>query len=337
LVTLSTWIGIPFFALTSTSTLIQNWFGSSSHPAAKDPYFLYAASNGGSLLALLAYPALIEPNLPVGTQIEIWKILFLVLGVAILACTFTSSGSPQGRKGSNPTNWSQNFGWILYALVPSSLLTGVTTYISTDIAPIPLLWVIPLTLYLISFILVFSGTLGYIKKNEFMLGRILGICVLLSVVGISIGDNHPGAFFIPLHMLTFFLSCLLIHAKLADQRPSTNSLGTYFLCMALGGALGGLINSLLAPLLFDGIVEYPLALMLVCLMVARKDALAPPSLTLRDGLNAALIFVFILVFTFVVSKASTFGFFPTGKISRLVILGIPLILVYRKFIYSLNI
>ncbi|MBU6154999.1 MAG: fused MFS/spermidine synthase [Bdellovibrionales bacterium] len=329
LVTLSAWIGVPFFALTSTSTLIQNWLGSSPHPAAKDPYFLYAASNGGSLLALLTYPTLIEPNLSVGTQIEIWKTLFLILGVCMLACTLSSPRPHLRVRGPGPVNWHKSLSWILYALVPSSLLTGVTTYVSTDIAPIPLLWVVPLTLYILTFVLVFSKALGFIKKHEAALERLLGMGVLLCVVGMSIGDNHPGEFFIPLHLLTFFLSALLIHANLAAQRPAPSTLGAYFLCLALGGALGSMINSLVAPLLFDGIVEYPLAMSLVGLMVARKQGRATPSLTLRDGLNSALIFIS----SFLISKASNSGLFPTGKISRLFILGVPLILVYRKVRY----
>ena len=320
------WIALPFLALASTSTLIQHWFGSTTHRSAKDPYFLYAASNFGSLLALISYPILIEPHLTVGTQIQVWRWLFLMLAVCVGACALLAPVSSIHDEVPVKTDWKQCSQWILYALIPSSLLLGVTTYIATDIASIPLLWIIPLILYLLSFILVYSRTFRLIKKYFHELGRALSFGAILCIVGISIGDNHPATLFIPLHLLMFFISCLICHGKLADTRPAVSSLGTYYLCIALGGVMGGMINSLVAPLIFNDVVEYPVAIILACWMRSKSET--PPVVTSKskDWLNAILVFILIFVLNAIHDRLGL----PGGKVSRFMLLGLPIILTYRK-------
>jgi spermidine synthase len=172
LLTLS--VGLPLFVVCASAPLLQRWFADSGHPAARDPYFLYAASNLGSMLALVGYPALVEPHLSLARQRLGWAVGYVVLAVLTLACAWlvwrhrppsaardlTPAPSPEADAGPRapepPLAWRRRLRWVLLALVPSSLMLGVTTYITTDIAPIPLLWVVPLALYLLSFIIVFA-------------------------------------------------------------------------------------------------------------------------------------------------------------------------------------
>ncbi len=173
LLILLTSVGLPFFVLSSTAPLLQKWFASTGHPSAKDPYFLYSASNIGSILALISYPILIEPGLALADQSRFWMAGYLTLGILTLCCAYLTwrnlsvcLGKNENTVGqdvietcmpdSSITNFKDRFFWTILAFVPSSLMLGVTTFLTTDIAAIPLFWIIPLSLYLFSFIIVFA-------------------------------------------------------------------------------------------------------------------------------------------------------------------------------------
>ncbi len=167
---LSVSVGLPFFLVSASAPMFQAWFSETGGPAGRDPYFLYAASNLGSLLALLSYPLLIESHLTLSAQSWAWAIgyglfMALIAGLrgAVVAVAAGCSGAPAGRgkrPGSGPArerpSWRRRLHWLALSFVPSSLLLGVTTYISTDLAAIPLFWVVPLALYLLTFVLVFA-------------------------------------------------------------------------------------------------------------------------------------------------------------------------------------
>ena len=157
-------IGLPFFALAANSPLLQAWFARTDHPAAKDPYFLYAASNVGSFLALVSYPVAVEPFVRLGDQAGFWSIGFYVLIALIAACGVLLWRSPDrapaaaatdGAADAAPPTWRDAASWVALAAVPSGLLVAVTAHISTDVAAVPLLWVLPLALYLLTFVIVF--------------------------------------------------------------------------------------------------------------------------------------------------------------------------------------
>src|SRR5262249_38283753 len=163
---LFTWaVGLPFGAVAANAPLIQAWFARTGHPHAKDPYFLYAASNLGSLIALLAYPFVLEPVFGLQTLSKLWSVLFLVLIIAlafvfllmwVLEREHSATLDPAGAAtGAEPVTWSDRLAWIGLALVPAALLTAFTTHVTTDVASAPLLWVLPLALYLLTFVLVF--------------------------------------------------------------------------------------------------------------------------------------------------------------------------------------
>jgi len=274
-------VGLPFFVVSTTAPLLQRWFSGTGHPAAVDPYFLYGASNIGSMVALLGYPIVVEPNLRFARQSQFWAVGYGVFVVLILACAVALWRAPRGVQEADDDGddaagaegrpglgrWSRLVG---LAFVPSSLMLGVTTYLTTDIAAIPLLWVIPLAIYLLTFILVFARRPPLLHP---WMVRVLPMAIVLLVLVLSLGTQQ--LLFIPLHLLTFFLVAMVCHGELARLRPSARHLTGFYLAMSLGGVLGGIFNALVAPIIFDWVAEYPLALVLACLALPRVDRSEP--------------------------------------------------------------
>jgi hypothetical protein len=356
--------GMPLFVVCTTAPLLQRWFASTRHRSARDPYFLYGASNLGSMLALLAYPTLIEPRLKLSQQTWDWSIGYAVLAALTVLCAwFLWQAAPQlagasaktaaGAAGHRPpvrprpprpqavtdlpgwgpyeggpnslsgaVTWSRRFRWALLAAVPSSLMLGVTTYITTDLAAIPLLWVLPLALYLLTFIIVFARVPMFAQSAALAILTIaasLGMSVLVWQVAdetgrpalrflilccagaagcaywiweLRISDLWHRAmvlalpllvllvvflvqarirprleYNIALHLLTLFVACMVCHGELARDRPGPEHLTEFYLWMSIGGGAGGMFNALAAPLLFRTLVEYPLAMVAVCLLL----------------------------------------------------------------------
>lgn len=290
-------LGLPFFTLATTAPLLQKWFSWLEVAGSRDPYFLYAASNGGSLLALLSYPFLIEPHLSLSEQRLLWSLLFGLFLLLILA-----SALPLLRRGGRldpeetPLSLEGLPGrelllWLALAAVPSSLLLGVTHYLTTDVAAIPLLWVVPLALYLLTFILTFS------RLGPLLHPLVLELQPVAVVLLLGFAFLNPAAvpFWLTalLHLAAFFLAAMVCHGELARRRPEPRHLTHYYLALALGGMLGGWFNVFLAPLLFDSIAEYPL--MIAAALLLRpwpgflwKDLLLPGAILLLAGLTVAL-------------------------------------------------
>lgn len=285
-------VGLPFLVLSTTSPLLQRWFASTGHPAAKDPYFLYAASNAGSLLGLLAYPLLIEPRLALKHQQ--WVFAGGVMGYVglVFACALAVvRGAKRGPHSAAPKAEDRGAAagdefrprpldahipprrvarWVVLAALPSSLLLGVTTHVSTDLAPVPLLWVVPLALYLTSFILVFARWPDGVHR---VVGRVTPMLLLFVILTLLTNAAEPLAVVGLLHMLAFFGVCLVCHGELAKDRPPAEHLTAFYFWMSLGGVVGGLFNALIAPIVFSaaGMVEYPLALVLAATVRPRGD------------------------------------------------------------------
>ncbi|HWW76187.1 MAG TPA: hypothetical protein VNZ44_12370, partial [Pyrinomonadaceae bacterium] len=265
-------VGPPFFVLSASAPLLQSWFSRTRAASASDPYYLYAASNAGSLCALLGFPVLLEPRLTLGQQSRAWAVLYAALALLVVGCAAFALLRPRAEKvegveasdadaAGEPERISlrRRLRWLVLAFVPSSLVLGVTTYVTTDLASVPLLWVIPLSLYLLSFVIVFA------RRRiipSWLTARLLpGAAVLVSLVYLS-GAAQPAWFLILFHLLFLFVAALVCHGALADDRPGASHLAEFYLWLAAGGALGGLFNAVLAPLLFNSIVEYPLVILL---------------------------------------------------------------------------
>ncbi len=254
-------LGPPTFVVSSSAPLLQHWFGALDHPDADDPYYLYAASNAGSLIALLSYPFLIERFLTLQTQNTGWAAAFVFLTLLTGSCgllVFTSERANTkpasgGADHARSLSMSRRAWWVLITFIPSSLMLGVTHYLTMDIASVPLLWVIPLAVYLLTFILVFARI-----KHPLWLYRSLLPPAIFVTFALSFADVLSITPLIVLHVTLFFLVALYFHGELAKDRPHVSHLTEYYIYMSLGGSLGGVFNALIAPALFDSLVEYVL-------------------------------------------------------------------------------
>ena len=281
-------IGPPFFALAANAPLLQAWFARTDHPSANDPYFLYAASNIGSFLALLSYPILIEPLITLTSQTWFWAAGFIVLILLIAGCGYLLWQSPDkaptavapeaasakpGAAEAAPPTWGNVVRWVFLAAVPSGLLVAVTAHISTDVAAVPLLWVIPLALYLLTFVIVFS------RKPiipHWLVVEVQPVFVLALVAVIVYEPIRMIVGIMAVHLIVFFVLTLMCHGELASRRPPARYLTSFYMWMSFGGMIGGIASGLAAPYVFNWIAEYPI---LIALAVLCRPGLTWPKTT----------------------------------------------------------
>ena len=317
-------LGAPFFMLSTGAPLLQRWFSESGHPAAANPYFLYAASNLGSMVALLAYPILIEPTLRLEQQSHLWTVCYVVLAVLIGTCALVvrrrifsraaaaataravtadaTTADLDGLGMVSPaeatavserlTVW-RRARWVLLAFVPSSMLLAITTYLSTDVASIPLLWIVPLAIYLLTFVIVFARKVVFYRHSvavwlqpPFLLVLSVTIALLMqrSVTALA-----------PTHLAAFFLTALVCHGELAKDRPSVAHLTEFYLWLSVGGVLGGTFNVIVAPQVFDTVLEYPIAIILAAALRPTLARRGPLANVLDVALPAALCALIVIL------------------------------------------
>ncbi len=332
--TLIALVGLPFLAVSTTGPLLQRWFSRTDHAAARDPYFLYAASNAGSLLGLLAFPTIIETTLTRTQQRSLWTIGFWLLVPLIISCGVLLArrqradgqadgqadapalAAPRPSELAPVTPW-RRVRWVLLAAVPSSLMLGVTQHISTDIAAIPLLWILPLIIYLISFIVAFSPR--FAPSGRFW-GRVMPFTLIAALLAFLAAAQHPILLLVALHLAVFLVAAMMCHTLIAEDRPSPQHLTLFYLCMSIGGVLGGSLNALAAPLLFNSILEYPLMIGAACLLRPQlREELAALTTTRRRTLSIGIATVIALVLAVVIiniDAAATSGLIQASAIGR---------------------
>lgn len=260
-------IGLPFFALSANGPLLQAWFARTGHPSAKDPYFLYAASNVGSFLALLAYPFAIEPFSRLGQQTGGWTIGFYILIALIALCGVWLLRSRNelpdiATDDAAPPTWRDALIWIGLAAVPSALLIAITAHISTDVAAAPFLWVVPLALYLATFVIAFQSR--PMLPHRFVLW-LAPIAIILLVVSMALGSADQILILISINLVGFFVLALMCHGELARRRPPARYLTSFYLYLSLGGVIGGIFAGLIAQQIFSWVAEYPLLIIAAAL------------------------------------------------------------------------
>src|SRR3984893_11846931 len=297
-------IGFPFFALSANGPLLQAWFARSGLGQAENPYFLYAASNIGSLLALFAYPFVAEPLSTLSFQSSIWRSGYYLLIALIALCGSWVFFRRDGEAVLSPaqsTEAAPVFGrmayWVALAFVPSALMIAATTHITTDVAAAPFLWVLPLSLYLISFILVFSqrqfvSRETWIKLQPFLLALIVLTLALDIRTWLTVD--------VTLHLLAFFVTAMICHGLMAATRPQAAYLTRFYFCMSLGGVLGGIFSALIAPRIFSWTAEYP--------MLVVAAALARPGLAWPAAKEARLIVILVALIVIVALPGLREGF-----------------------------
>ena len=255
-------LGAPFFALSAGAPLLQRWFADAA--PGTDPYRLYAASNLGSVAALLAYPLALEPALTLPRQSSAWTAAFAALLVLLVACAWPLRRAGRGAEASPPAATppvpaGTRLRWIALSAVPSSLLLGVTAHVTSDVAPLPLLWVGPLALYLLTFVAAFGS--GSPEREPAWLLSLVRLVVIPLLLATALRFVFGTAAALLPHLLGFTLLALLCHRRLAAARPATERLTEYYAWISLGGLLGSAFNVLAAPLAFSSLLEYPLALL----------------------------------------------------------------------------
>nr|MCU0246141.1 hypothetical protein [Bryobacter sp.] len=294
-------VGLPYFMLSTTGPLIQAWFAR-SFPG-RSPYRLYALSNLGSMLALLTYPPLIEPTLALRTQAWVWSAGFVAFG---LLCAYTGWRAQQAAPAehetpeavSGPPRTGQKVLWVALAACPSMLLLALTTHLTTDVAPIPFLWVLPLALYLLTFILCFDAEGWYRRKAFWILGP-AAVCALAYLITLGPSDRPDVRIHIALFAVCFFLATMLFHGELARRKPEPTHLTSYFLMISIGGAIGGVFVALLAPLVFPAMIEFHITLGVMTILITilaigdpewgmRKDVLAWKSIAVLSACSVVL-------------------------------------------------
>jgi len=263
-------IGLPFFALAANNPLLQAWFVRTGHPAGPDPYFLYASSNIGSFLALLSYPVLLEPLLTLRMQNLIWTSGYGVLILLIAGCGVLLLSSPAlgvadratEETDTPPPELLLRARWIFLAAVPSGLLIAVTAHISTDVAAAPLLWVLPLSLYLLTWVLVFQS--HPLLPHKWIL-LLQPVAIAGTVVLLAVGGEQNLLLTLGGHQLCFFVIAMACHGELARTRPPAKYLTGFYVALSFGGMVGGLFAGLIAPFAFSWIAEYPILIALAAL------------------------------------------------------------------------
>ena len=338
-------VGPAFFIISATNPLLQSWFSKLRHHLAIDPYFLFAASNAGSLVALVAFPFVLEPSLGLNEQYKIWRVGFAVLATLIFVIAVALKPLGSGPNVEQPsatesvpntrlTVW-RRLRWLALAFVPSSLMLGVTTYITTDVAAVPLLWVIPLALYLLTFVLAFA-------KRQFAsaasLNRMMIVAALVVTLILSSGATEPAWALILANLGFFFVAALMCHAQLANDRPAVAHLTEYYIWIAVGGALGSVFNVLIAPVLFTSILEYPLAIVIACMLLPAESRDSDQTDDTKQGRFGLPDKYFDLIYPLglyilAVSLAILVTYLRTGSsiVNLFIVLGIPLIIINHFF------
>src|ERR1051325_5581284 len=297
-------IGLPFFALAANGPLMQAWFARTDHPSARDPYFLFAASNVGSFLALISYPLVVEPFLRLGEQTWLWTVGFYGLILLIAACGVLLLRSPnvspaattiRGQETASPA-WRDRLGFVGLAAVPSGLLLAAALHISTDAAAVPLFWVVPLAIYLLTFVIAFQSR--PLVPHWLVVKTFPFVIVALSALMI-INPFSTIISLVAVHLTAFFVIALLCHGELARRRPAPQFLTAFYMLISAGGMIGGIAVGLIAPHIFNWVAEYPL---LIAISVLCMPGLALPTKGSRQYLLFAALVAAAALLTLLMSS-----------------------------------
>lgn len=295
-------VGLPFFAVSANAPLLQAWFTQTGHKHASDPYFLYGASNIGSFASLYLYILVLEPTLALGTQSLFWTAGYFMLVIAILLCgasvfrrpgLVSESRSSSSEKDENASaeriTARQVFVYLGLAAVPSALTIALTAHIAVDIASAPFMWVVPLSLFLLTFVIAFKNK--PLVSVDF-LSNILPWTAILAAAVIFLPKLLPLTFGLGANLLIYFITVLFCHARLYQLRPHASQLTAFYLWMSVGGVLGGIFAGLVAPNVFNWVAEYPMLMLIALFLLPLKGGATPRSVFWTVALGVAFAFVF---------------------------------------------
>lgn len=347
-------VGLPFFTVSATAPLLQRWFSLTRHKDRDNPYFLYAASNLGSMAALFCFPLLFEPSFGVHLQTIYWRAVYGVLAALFIASgivTFRNLDLEKplpANEGTSPTpaidriSTGCRLSWIFLAFVPSSMMLGLTSHVTTDITPIAMFWIVPLAIYLLSFVLVFSRYRHLIGDKG--LAAIIILCtsalILMKFAGF-VKTADAAMISIALHTTLFFAAAWLLHGYLSSTRPRAAHLTEFYLWLSIGGMLGGMFNAVVAPVLFNQVYEYyaiilPVYFFAMKVLVEKKGtgpAAGWSGTTVDLATLFAMFLVLLLVADTIMSRpitATVRWTFVAGSTASVVIAGIAAYYFLRR-------
>ena len=290
LVVLTRSVGLPFFAVSTIAPTLQRWYSTIDAPRSSDPYFLYAASNAGSLVALLAYPLVLEPRLGLSAQAQVLRVGYFVLVALVGGCVLVTARRARTITAKSeeavPLTLRQRMRWLALAAIPSAYLVAVTSHVTVDVTPTPFLWALPLAAYLATFVIVFMKT--PVISHE-RIERIAPFVALAVTFVLAVGVSRPIGVVLSVHLGGFFVLAMLCHGALAKERPPPARLVEFYVWMSVGGFVGGLVVALVAPVVLVREIEYPACVVFALLArrgesrsarrgesrAARLDAVAP--------------------------------------------------------------
>jgi SAM-dependent methyltransferase len=302
-------IGLLFFIVSAQAPLMQRWYALETSRG--DPYPLYAASNLGSFAGLLSYPLIVEPLMSLQQQSWLWTALYAFLVLLVMLCAFTvpSAAVEKAPEAATPAPTRlQVAHWIVLAAVPSGLMLSTTTHLTTDIVAMPLLWVLPLGLYLLSFVIAFAA-----RRGPADILAMLAPIVILIAGGLAFNDGTRNPFVsVSLGLLLLLVVAVALHAEMFRLRPAVDHLTRFYLAMSFGGMLGGLFCAIVAPLVFDWAYEHPLLILAAALLVP-QIALVPWPKRLETVLALVLPVLALLI-----SYASEAGMLGRTSLSTMI-------------------
>ena len=260
-------IGLPFAVLSASAPLLQGWFAASGHPHAGNPYVLYAASNLGSFAALIAYPVIIEPMLSLNAQAKVWSIGFAAVALLIAAASLFVARRPSliaADDDAPRVTLRDRLAWVGLAAIPAGLVIAVTSYITTDVAAAPFLWVLPLALYLLTFVAVFRDRPWLQQKT---VASVIPFLLAPLAIGLLGGERVFWAAMVVINLVAFFLLSMLCHGEVYRRRPAAARLTEFYFFVSLGGVAGGIFAALIAPNIFSQVYEYPILIVAALLVM----------------------------------------------------------------------
>jgi SAM-dependent methyltransferase len=295
-------LGLPYFLLSATSPLLQKWL---AHGSQEAPYRLFALSNVGALLALAAYPLAIEPRSATRAQDVWWSGGFVVFAVLCAVAAWLAKPGADVAVVEEPAGMGDGaMAWLLLAAAGSMLLVSTTNQMTQNVAAVPFLWILPLAVYLLSFIICFESPRWY-QRGLFL--RLLAVTLAsLAYVLYDIQESVPITVAIPLFTVGLFIACMFCHGELSRLKPGASRLTSFYLMMALGGALGAIFTGLVAPRVFTGIHEFPLSLLLVAALTVW--------INWREGLSARLLWITVAVAMMAALIAEVHGYHKDARV-----------------------
>jgi spermidine synthase len=317
---LLTQLGLPLLVIGASAPLLQFAYSQTKAKGAADPYYLYSASNLGSLASLLLYPVLLERFIGLQNQFHWWSIVYGLYIFLLFVVLYTNRYQTLTVESKSEITWpwKEMLLWVFLSFIPCSLMMGVTLYITTDVAATPLFWVLPLALYLITFIIAFATnpivSFAWLERNciFFLVFTILGF--ILNISQIRAWQS------ILFNLLSFFIFALLCHRRLFLNRPKPQLLTLFYFCLALGGVLAGIFNGIIAPHLFNQVYEYPLAILLSLMVL---PVFGGGTKYLRTQIMIPVIVLCILLIQYIIPEVhwpANFSTFQVCAILALVVL-----------------